>query len=70
MGDFDASVGGGAWVNATGVQQLSGGAVVFTVGLPAKPTAVRYTANQPFPQCAVASAVTGLPALPFLMAVE
>ncbi len=69
VGDFDASAEAGAWVNATGVQQLAGGAVVFTVGLPVKPAVVRYTANQPFPQCAVVGGASGLPALPFLMAV-
>ena len=70
VGDFDATVGGGVWVNSTAVQQLSGGAVVFTVGLPQKPVAVRYTANQGFPQCAVVGGAAGLPALPFQAAVQ
>ena len=69
-GDFDASADGAAWANSTGVQQLSGGAVVFTVGLPTKPVAVRYTANQAFPQCAVVGGAAALPALPFQAAVD
>jgi len=70
VGDFDATADGSVWANSTAVQQLSGGAVVFTVGLPQKPMAVRYTANQPFPQCAVVGGEAGLPALPFLAPVE
>ena len=69
VGDFDASADTTAWVNSTAPQQLSGGGVVFTVALAKKPVWVRYTANQAFPQCAVASAASGLPALPFLAAV-
>lgn len=69
VGDFDASIDGVAFVNATAVQQMSGGNVVFTVGLPIKPVVVRYTANQPFPQCAVVSSKSGLPAMPFQEAV-
>lgn len=64
VGDFDASCDGGTtWVNGTS-PSLSGGNVVFTVGCANKPTRVRYTANQGFPQCAVVGA-NGLPALPF-----
>ena len=64
VGDFDASIDGSTYVNGT-VQQLSGGNVVFIVGLPQKPLHVRYTANQAFPQCAVYSSASGLPAMPF-----
>jgi hypothetical protein len=64
VGDFDASLDGVTYVNGT-AQQLSEGSVVFTVGLPQKPLYVRYTANQAFPQCAVVSAASGLPAMPF-----
>ena len=63
VGDFDASLDGITFVNGT-AQQLSGGNVVFIVGLPQKPRFVRFTANQAFPQCAVVS-TGGLPALPF-----
>jgi hypothetical protein len=69
VGDFDASDGAGVWANGT-APALEGGAVVFTVALPNKPTAVRYTANQAVPQCAVVSVATGLPALPFAAAVS
>ena len=68
VGDFDASLDGVAYVNGT-AQALSGGSVVFTVGLPQKPRFVRYTANRAFPQCAVVSAGGGMPALPFLASV-
>ena len=64
VGDFDASVDGVAFVNGT-AQELSGGNVVFIVGLPQKPRFVRFTANQAFPQCAVVSTKGGPPALPF-----
>jgi len=64
VGDFDASADGAKWANGTAAA-LEGGAVVFTVAASAKPVLVRYTANQAFPQCAVVSAATGLPALPF-----
>ena len=64
MGDFDASADGARWANGT-APALEGGAVVFTVALRDKPVTVRYTANQAFPQCAVVSDATVLPALPF-----
>lgn len=70
VGDFDASVDGVVWANSTAAQMMSGGAVVFTVPAPAKPTTVRYTANQPFPQCSVFSPENGLPAAPFIMTVD
>ncbi len=69
VGDFDASVDGVNFVNGTAAS-LSSGAVVFTVALDKKPVAVRYTANQAFPQCAVVSVATGLPAMPFEAAVS
>lgn len=64
VGDFDASADGAVWANGT-APALEGGNVVFTVALASKPITVRYTANQAFPQCAVVSVATGLPALPF-----
>lgn len=68
VGDFDASLDGVNYVNGT-VQELSVGNIVFTVGLTQKPAFVRYTANQAFPQCAVISSISGLPAMPFLSTV-
>ena len=69
VGDFDATDGGGGgWVNGSAASLSGGGGVVFTVALPNKPTEVRYTANQGFPQCAVVGG-NGLPAFPFAVEV-
>ena len=72
VGDFDASVDGIQWVNSTGVQKpgSTDSTVVFNVELKEKPSLVRYTANQAFPQCAVVSIETGLPAAPFQVSVQ
>jgi hypothetical protein len=66
-GDFDVSADGGVtWVNGTSVAVSGGSGVAFTVSsLSDRPTSVRYTANQAFPQCAVTAVATGLPAMPF-----
>lgn len=73
QGDFDASADGGkTYVNGTSVRTL-GREVHFTVTLPGAPTHVRYTANQPFPQCAVyntGGSKVHYPAYPFVMQVD
>jgi hypothetical protein len=69
--DFDASADGGlTYVNGTTPQLAeSGTSVTFSVSMPTKPTHVRYTANQGFPQCAVYNQ-EGYPAFPFVLAVD
>ena len=68
--DYDASGDDGAtWVNGSAAiltPSLDG--VAFTVPL-AMVTNVRYTGNQPFPQCALYNK-EGLPALPFWVNVD
>jgi hypothetical protein len=65
--DFDASADGGAsWVNGTHATVVGGTDVVFDVALPTV-THVRYTANQPFPQCAIYNQQQ-LPGAPFILA--
>lgn len=70
VGDFDASADGVVWANGTSPTVEGGNTVVFTVAARTKPVAVRYTANQAFPQCAVVSSETGLPASPFAASVS
>lgn len=73
VGDFDASFDGGrSWVNGTrpvlaqpGPTAHATAALHFDVPGAGTVTHVRYTANQPFPQCAIYSPATVGPALPF-----
>ena len=68
VGDFDVSADGGkTYVNGTQAW-AEGQMVSFVVTLPCAPTHVRYTANQPFPQCAVYNAEQ-FPAFPFTLSV-
>merc|ERR1711924_449477 len=65
-GDFDALCNG-KWVNGTRPMVDPADTLTFHVpcAKPASVTRVRYTANQPFPQCAVYSSLTAEAALPF-----
>ena len=83
VGDFDVSFNNGtSWVNGSRPVLVADNpkALVFIVSAPTSQedhthhsvsrrgvTHVRYTANQPFPQCAVYSGVgeAGIPAMPF-----
>ena len=77
VSDFDVTFDDGVkWVMGTSARIVESGgdaAVEFDVVLPAaalaKPTMVRYTASQVFPQCAVTN-VAGLPATPFQLEIE
>jgi hypothetical protein len=75
VGDFDISTTGGhgPYVNASAVATVAedGSSVMIPLVIPSgqTPTHVRYTANQPFAQCAVLDE-KGWPAHPFKMAVE
>jgi len=66
VGDFDVSTDFGAtWLNGTLPTFANGSTVLtFAVATVESLTDVRYTANQPFPQCAVYNA-QDQPALPF-----
>ena len=67
-GDFDASFDGGqTWVNGTRPVLVNATALQFDVvqRQTGSMSHVRYTASQPFPQCAVYSSATLGPAMPF-----
>merc|ERR1711998_809715 len=67
VGDFDVSVDGVTWLNASAAV-VKDGAVQVEVDMLTKvvPRVLRYTANRVYPQCAVFS-TEGLPAMPFQM---
>lgn len=67
--DFDVSTDGGVTFRNATLPTTIGSAIQISVQLEEKPTHVRYTANQGFPQCAVYNS-EGFPLFPFYLTVH